>query len=89
MLAQLSNRSAREIRLLIGEGREQSAESVERARGFTAAMGDIGIRLHNLSDETDTMAAAIANGKMAVEVLNGRIAGLAGAVADMALEAAA
>lgn len=92
MLAQLSNRSAREIRLLIGEGRSQSAEGVETARGLRLTMGDIGIRLHNLSDDTDTMATAITNGGMAVEVLNGRIAGLAGAAAmaaDMAREAAA
>jgi methyl-accepting chemotaxis protein len=59
MLAQLTNRSARDIRAVVSRSKAQSGAGVGEADVLQKIMTTLGAHLHNLSDETDTIAAAL------------------------------
>jgi methyl-accepting chemotaxis protein len=74
MLAQLSNRSARDIRTLVGKGREQSGQNLGEAEGLQKMLAELDEHLRNLSNETDTIAATLDEGTGALARLEGQVA---------------
>ena len=70
-LAQLSQKSAREIRNLVGVGRSQSGVSIAETGKLKNILVGLGQRLENLSNETDMIAGALDEGSGAITRLDG------------------
>lgn len=79
-LAQLTNRSARDIRAVVRRGRAQSETGVNEAQGLQKMIGALDAHLRNLSNETDTIATTLDEGEAALRRLTGRMASFGEAV---------
>lgn len=73
-LAQLTNRSARDIRAVVKRGRAQSETGVAEASSLQKMIAELDAHLRNLSNETDTIAATLNQGETALSRLTGRMA---------------
>ena len=73
-LAQLTNRSARDIRGVVKRGREQSETGVNEAQALQKMIAALDLHLRNLSNETDMVAATLDEGDAALRRLTGRMA---------------
>jgi methyl-accepting chemotaxis protein len=73
-LAQLTNRSARDIRAVVRRGRAQSETGVNEAQALQEMIAGLDLHLRNLSNETDTIAATLDEGDAALKRLTGRMA---------------
>lgn len=73
-LAQLTNRSARDIRGVVKRGRAQSETGVTEARALQNMIAGLDLHLRNLSNETDMVAATLDEGNVALRRLTGRMA---------------
>ena len=73
-LAQLTNRSAREIREAVKRGRAQSGTGVTEAQALQKMIAGLDLHLRNLSNETDTVATTLDEGDAALKRLTGRMA---------------
>jgi methyl-accepting chemotaxis protein len=73
-LAQLTNRSARDIRGVVKRGRAQSETGVNEARALQNMIAGLDLHLRNLSNETDMVAATLDEGDVALRRLTGRMA---------------
>ncbi|MBI4047359.1 MAG: hypothetical protein HY371_11140, partial [Devosia nanyangense] len=58
-LAQIANRSAREIRELVGRGQAQSGQGVAETEMLQKMIAEIDQHLRNLGNETDTIAQVL------------------------------
>ncbi len=76
-LAQLSNRSARDIRAAVSRGRAQAEAGVADAEGLQRMMAGLEAHLRNLSNETDSIAVTLETGEAALKRLGERMAALA------------
>lgn len=85
MLAQSSQRTAKDIRALAGSSRSQSEISVTEAGTLTNILAGLTRHLENLSDETDMIAGALDDGSTAMSRLDGHV-GAVGAEAAKALQ---
>lgn len=86
-LAQLTNRSARDIRAVVQRGRAQSEAGLGEAQALQKMIAGVDAHLRNLSNETDTIAATLDEGDVALRRLTGRMAsfGEAGAASSAPL----
>jgi methyl-accepting chemotaxis protein len=73
-LAQLTNRSARDIRGVVKRGRAQSETGVNEAQALQKMIAGLDLHLRNLSNETDMVAATLDEGGVALKRLTGRMA---------------
>jgi methyl-accepting chemotaxis protein len=73
-LAQLTNRSARDIRGVVKRGRAQSETGVGEAQTLQNMIAGLDQHLRNLSNETDMVAATLDEGDVALKRLTGRMA---------------
>lgn len=73
-LAQLTNRSARDIRAVVKRGRAQSETGVSEAQALQKIIAGLDGHLRNLSNETDTIATTLDEGDAALKRLTGRMA---------------
>lgn len=73
-LAQLTNRSARDIRAVVKRGRAQSETGVGEAQALQKMIAGLDLHLRNLSNETDTIATTLDEGDAALKRLTGRMA---------------
>ena len=73
-LAQLTNRSARDIRGVVKRGRAQSETGVNEAQALQKMIAGLELHLRNLSNETDMVAATLDEGGVALKRLTGRMA---------------
>lgn len=73
-LAQLTNRSARDIRGVVQRGRAQSETGVGEAKALQELIAALDMHLRNLSNETDTIVATLDGGDAALRRLTGRMA---------------
>jgi methyl-accepting chemotaxis protein len=85
MLAQLTNRSAKDIRTVVSRGREQSGAGATEAGVLEKIIGTLEQHLHILSDETDTIATALGVGSGVLKQLDGEM----GAISEAADRAVA
>jgi methyl-accepting chemotaxis protein len=74
MLAQATNKSAKEIRLLVSKGREQSGAGLTEAEELQKIIASLGQHLHNLRNETASIANALDEGSSALTRLEGQTA---------------
>ncbi len=72
-LAQLINRSAKEIRAVVHRGRAQTENEINAVKGLTKIIADVGAHLRNLSNETDNISATLGQGETALSRLTGRL----------------
>ncbi len=70
MLAQLTQKTSREIRNLVGVSRSQSSVGAQEATGLRNILGDLTRHLENLSNETDMIAGALDEGSGAISRLD-------------------
>jgi methyl-accepting chemotaxis protein len=73
MLAQSTQKTAKDIRLLIGSSRAQSETSVNEAASLKNILSNLGRHLENLSNETDMIAGALDEGGGAITRLDGHV----------------
>lgn len=73
-LAQITNRSAKDIRAVVSRGRAHAETGVAEANALQKMMGDLEASLRNLSNETDTIATTLDEGGEALRRLTGRMA---------------
>lgn len=73
MLAQSSQKAAKDIRSLIGTSRAQSEISVGEAASLKNILSNLGQHLENLSNETDMIAGALDEGGGAITRLDGHV----------------
>ncbi|KRA44787.1 methyl-accepting chemotaxis protein [Devosia sp. Root635] len=73
-LAQLTSRSARDIRGVVKRGRAQSETGVNEAQGLQKMIAGLDAHLRNLSNETDTIVTTLDEGDAALKRLTGRMA---------------
>ncbi len=73
-LAQLTNRSARDIRGVVKRGRAQSETGVTEAQALQKMIAGLDLHLRNLSNETDMVAATLDEGDAALKRLTGQMA---------------
>ena len=73
-LAQLTNRSAKDIRAVVKRGRAQSETGVAEASSLQKMIAELEAHLRNLSNETDTIAQTLSQGETALNRLTGRMA---------------
>lgn len=73
-LAQLTSRSARDIRTVVQRGRAQSETGLGEAQALQKMIAGLDAHLRNLSNETDTIAATLDEGDAALKRLTGRMA---------------
>lgn len=78
-LAQLTNRSARDIRGVVKRGRAQSETGVTEAQTLQKMIAALDLHLRNLSNETDKVAATLDEGDAALRRLTGWMASFGGA----------
>jgi methyl-accepting chemotaxis protein len=72
MLAQLTNRSAKDIRDVANRSRTQTGIGVEEAQALRDMIAQLDVHLRNLSEETDTIVVALDEGGAALKRLAGR-----------------
>jgi methyl-accepting chemotaxis protein len=77
-LAQLTNRSAKEIRTIVTQGRTQAAAGLAETQSLQKMIGELEGYLRNLSNETDSIAIALEQGELAIGRLTARAAPSAG-----------
>ena len=70
MLAQLTQKTSRDIRNLVGISRSQSSVGAAEASGLKNILGDLTRHLENLSNETDMIAGALDEGSGAISRLD-------------------
>jgi methyl-accepting chemotaxis protein len=73
MLAQLTQKAAKDIRLLVGSSRLQSSQSVDETGNLKRVLAELGSHLENLSTETDMIAGALEEGDGAMAQLGGHV----------------
>ncbi|KFC71820.1 Methyl-accepting chemotaxis protein [Devosia sp. LC5] len=73
MLAQLTNKSAMEIRSVVSRGRGQAETGLAHAQSLQKVIAALGGHLRNLSNETDTITATLDDGETAIKRLAGRM----------------
>lgn len=73
MLAQSTQKTAKDIRSLIGNSRSQSQISVDEAGSLKNIIAGLGERLENLSNETDMIAGALDEGNGAISRLDSHV----------------
>ena len=73
-LAQLTNRSARDIREVVKRGRAQSETGVGEAKSLQEMIAGIDLHLRNISNETGTIVTTLDEGDAALRRLTGRMA---------------
>lgn len=73
-LAQITNRSAKEIRAVAQRGRAQSGTGVMEAQSLQKIIAGLDSHLRNLSNETDTVVSTLDEGEAALRRLTGRMA---------------
>lgn len=83
MLAQLTQKTAKEIRVLVGSSRNQTGASVTEADKLKNILSGLGEHLQNLSNETDMIAGALDEGSGAITRLDSHV----GAFGDEAARA--
>lgn len=69
-LAQQTQKTAKDIRALVGSSRNQSVSSVAEADKLKKILADLGSHLENLSNETDMIAGALDQGTGAISRLD-------------------
>jgi len=72
-LAQLINRSAKEIRAVVSRGRAQTENEINAVKGLAKIIADLAAHLRNLSNETDNISATLGQGEAALSRLTGRL----------------
>ena len=72
-LAQSTQKTAKDIRSLIGSSRAQSEVSIGEAASLKNILGDLGRHLENLSNETDMIGGALDEGSGAISSLDGHV----------------
>jgi methyl-accepting chemotaxis protein len=83
MLAQLTQKSSREIRQLVGASRDQSSLGAAEASSLKTILADLHGHLENLSNETDMITGALDEGSGAINRLGMQV----GALGDTAAQA--
>ncbi len=78
MLAQLTQKTSRDIRSLVGVSRSHSSVGVQEAVGLKNILGDLTRHLENLSNETDMIAGALDEGSGAISRLDTQVSALGG-----------
>ncbi|SEQ27708.1 methyl-accepting chemotaxis protein [Devosia sp. YR412] len=73
-LAQITNRSAKDIRSVVKRGRAQSETGIMEAESLQKMIAGLDSHLRNLSNETDTIALTLDEGEAALRRLTGRMA---------------
>jgi len=73
-LAQITNRSAKDIRMVVQRGRAQSETGKIEAQSLQKMIAGLGGHLRNLSNETDTVVSTLDEGEVALRRLTGRMA---------------
>ena len=73
-LAQITNRSAKDIRAVVKRGRAQSETGVIEAQSLQKMIVSLDGHLRNLSNETDTVVSTLDEGDAALRRLTGRMA---------------
>jgi methyl-accepting chemotaxis protein len=76
MLAQLTQKTSREIRNLVGISRGHSSVGAQEASGLKDILGDLTRHLENLSNETDMIAGALDEGSGAISRLDTQVSAL-------------
>src|SRR3546814_20339641 len=71
-LAQLTNRSARDIRDVVRRGRAQTETGLSETQGLQKMIVGLGAHLRNLRNETDTIVANLDQGEAARKRRTGR-----------------
>ena len=72
-LAQLINRSAKDIRAVVARGQAQSENDFSAVNGLTKIIADLGAHLRNLSNETDNIGVTLTHGQAALSRLTERL----------------
>ena len=72
-LAQLTNRSAKDIRAVVSRGRVQAESGVAESRALQIMISELDAHLRNLSQETDSIALRLDEGEEALSRLAGRM----------------
>jgi methyl-accepting chemotaxis protein len=76
MLAQLTQKTSRDIRGLVGISRGHSSVGAQEANGLKNILGDLTRHLENLSNETDMIAGALDEGSGAISRLEMQVTSL-------------
>lgn len=76
MLAQSTQKTARDIRGLVGTSRGQAGAGVAEAEALRNILGGLAGHLENLSNETDMIAGALDEGSGAISRLGTQITSL-------------
>jgi methyl-accepting chemotaxis protein len=76
LLAQSTQRTAREIRTLVTSTRAQSGTGLSEARSLKTILTGLGSQLETLGDETDGMAAALDEGGSSLTRLETQVTGI-------------
>jgi methyl-accepting chemotaxis protein len=76
MLAQLTQKTSRDIRGLVGVSRSHSSVGAQEASGLKNILGDLTRHLENLSNETDMIAGALDEGSGAISRLDTQVTSL-------------
>jgi methyl-accepting chemotaxis protein len=76
MLAQLTQKTSRDIRGLVGVSRSHSAVGAQEASGLKNILSDLTRHLENLSNETDMIAGALDEGSGAISRLDTQVTSL-------------
>lgn len=82
-LAQLTNRSAKDIRAVVSRGRAQAAAGAAEAQGLQKTLASLEGHLRNLSNETDTIAARLDEGEAALRRVTQRMAAFGGVTGEV------
>ncbi|MDB5589399.1 MAG: Methyl-accepting chemotaxis protein [Devosia sp.] len=73
MLAQMTNKSAKDIRAVVSRGRAQTATGVDEAQSLQKMIAEADAHLRNLSTEADTIVATLDESGEALKRLTGRM----------------
>ena len=73
MLAQMTNRSAKDIRAVVSRGRAQTGTGVDEAQSLQKMIAELEEHLRNLSNEADTIVATLDEGGETLMRLTGRM----------------
>ena len=76
MLAQLTNRSAKDIRAVVSRGRAGASAGVNQAQVLQKIVATLEAYLHNLSDESHTIAIALGASSGALGQIDGQMAAI-------------
>jgi methyl-accepting chemotaxis protein len=76
MLAQMTQKTSRDIRNLVGISRSHSVVGAQEANGLKNILGDLTRHLENLSNETDMIAGALDEGSGAISRLGTQVSSM-------------